>query len=201
MKVQDFTKGLWTELPVFRVLLGFCPTLAVTNKAANGFAMGIATSFVLIFSSTLISAFKNLIPRRIRIPIFIVIIASFVTIANYLLAAYFQEMHKTLGLYVPLIVVNCLILGRVEAFGSKNPVDSSFLDALGMGTGFTLALTVVGSIRELFGFGTVFSVEILKEPFGHMTIMIVPPGAFLTLGLLLGLINIINKRIEEGESS
>jgi len=189
MKAKDFTKGLWEELPVFRILLGFCPTLAVTNKAANGFAMGIATAFVLIFSSTVISIFKNLIPRRIRIPIYIVVIASFVTITNYVLAAYFESMHKTLGLYVPLIVVNCLILGRAEAFASRNPISSSFLDALGMGVGFTLALTIIGSIREIFGFGTIFSTQILGKPFEPMIMMIIPPGAFITLGLLLALMN------------
>lgn len=197
MKLKDFTKGLWEELPVFRILLGFCPTLAVTNKAANGFAMGIATSFVLIFSSTLISIFKKLIPKRIRIPIFIVVIATFVTIANYTLAAYFEDMHKTLGLYVPLIVVNCLILGRAEAFASKNPVGSSILDALGMGVGFTLALTVLGSIREILGFGTIFSFEILGKPFEPMIMMIIPPGAFITLGLLLALMNKISTRTEK----
>lgn len=194
MKIKDFTKGLWSELPVFRVLLGFCPTLAVTNKASNGLAMGLATSFVLIFSSTLISMLKNLIPKKIRIPIFIVMIASFVTIVNYVLAAYFEEMHKTLGLYIPLIVVNCIILGRAEAFASKNPVGSSFLDAWGMGIGFTWALTMLGSIRELFGFGTIFSIGILGKPFEPMIMMIVPSGAFITLGLLLALMNVVRRK-------
>jgi electron transport complex protein RnfE len=197
MNLKNFTKGLWTDLPVLRVLLGFCPTLAVTNKAANGLTMGLATTFVLLFSSSLISIFKRWIPSRIRIPIFIVVIASFVTIVDYTLAAYYREMHKVLGIYVPLIVVNCLILGRVEAFASKRPLGDSILDALGMGIGFTLVLIVLGSIRELFGFGTIFSHQILAKPYEPMVIMIVPPGALLSLGLLLGLMNLVSRRLEE----
>ncbi|RKY02333.1 electron transport complex subunit RsxE [Candidatus Poribacteria bacterium] len=196
MRLQNFTKGLWTELPVLRVLLGFCPTLAVTNRAENGLVMGLATTFVLFFSCTLISIFKKLIPHRIRIPIFIVVIASFVTIVDYLLAAYYWEMHKVLGIYIPLIVVNCLILGRVEAFASKNPVGDSMLDALGMGVGFTLVLVVLGSIRELFGFGTIFSHQVIGKPYEPMVLMIIPPGALLSLGLLLGLMNLIRDRME-----
>lgn len=196
MNLRNFTKGLWSDLPVLRVLLGFCPALAVTNRAANGLTMGLATTFVLLFSSTLISIFRKVIPSRIRIPIFIVIIASFVTIVNYSLAAYYREMHKALGVYVPLIVVNCLILGRAEAFASKNPLGDSILDALGMGVGFTLVLVVLGSVRELFGFGTIFSHQIISKPYEPMVMMIVPPGALFSLGLLLGLMNLASRRLE-----
>jgi len=187
-------KGLWKENPVFRLILGMCPTLAVTNMAVNGLAMGLATLFVLVASGLIISTIRNLIPSKVRIPCYIVIIASFVTIADYFLAAFYPDIHKVLGLYIPLIVVNCIILGRMEAFASKNPLHRSILDALGMGLGFTWALVLLGSIREFLGFGTVFSITLLGNWYPGMLVMKLPTGAFITLGLLIALMNIIKEK-------
>ena len=184
---QEFTKGLWDENPVFRQLLGLCPTLAVTGWVINGLAMGLATTFVLIFSSLVISSIKKLIPSQVRIATFIVVIASFVTIADLFLKAYFYQISKALGPYVPLIVVNCIILGRQEAFSSKNSVGRSFIDALGMSSGFILALLVLSSIREILGAGTFFGHQVMGPWFKPWIIMILPPGAFLALGILLGM--------------
>jgi len=184
---EEYSKGLWKENPVFRQLLGMCPTLAVTGTVINGLAMGLATSFVLIFSSLLVSSIKKLIPRQVRIASYIVIIATFVTIADRFLAAYFFPISKSLGPYVPLIVVNCIILGRQEAFSSKNPIGRSLLDALGMSSGFILALLVLSSIREILGSGTFMGYQILGAWFKPWLIMIFPSGAFITLGILLGI--------------
>ncbi len=184
---QEFTKGLWDENPVFRQLLGLCPTLAVTGWVINGLAMGLATTFVLIFSSLVISSIKKLIPSQVRIATFIVVIASFVTIADLFLKAYFYPISEALGPYVPLIVVNCIILGRQEAFSSKNSVGRSFIDALGMSSGFILALLVLSSIREILGAGTFFGYPVMGPWFKPWIIMILPPGAFLALGILLGM--------------
>jgi electron transport complex protein RnfE len=184
---QEFTKGLWDENPVFRQLLGLCPTLAVTGWVINGLAMGLATTFVLIFSSLVISSIKKLIPSQVRIATFIVVIASFVTIADLFLKAYFYPISEALGPYVPLIVVNCIILGRQEAFSSKNSVGRSFIDALGMSSGFILALLVLSSIREILGAGTFFGYQVMGPWFKPWIIMILPPGAFLALGILLGM--------------
>ncbi len=184
---QEFTKGLWDENPVFRQLLGLCPTLAVTGWVINGLAMGLATTFVLIFSSLVISSIKKLIPSQVRIATFIVVIASFVTIADLFLKAYFYQISKALGPYVPLIVVNCIILGRQEAFSSKNSVGRSFIDALGMSSGFILALLVLSSIREILGAGTFLGYKVMGSWFKPWIIMILPPGAFLALGILLGI--------------
>jgi len=184
---QEFTKGLWDENPVFRQLLGLCPTLAVTGWVINGLAMGLATTFVLIFSSVVISSIKKLIPSQVRIATFIVVIASFVTIADLFLKAYFYPISEALGPYVPLIVVNCIILGRQEAFSSKNSVGRSFIDALGMSSGFILALLVLSSIREILGAGTFFGYQVMGPWFKPWIIMILPPGAFLALGILLGM--------------
>ncbi len=184
---QEFTKGLWDENPVFRQLLGLCPTLAVTGWVINGLAMGLATTFVLIFSSLVISSIKKLIPAQVRIATFIVVIASFVTIADLFLKAYFYPISKALGPYVPLIVVNCIILGRQEAFSSKNSVGRSFIDALGMSSGFTLALLILSSIREILGAGTFLGHQVMGPWFKPWIIMILPPGAFLALGILLGM--------------
>ncbi len=184
---QEFTKGLWDENPVFRQLLGLCPTLAVTGWVINGLAMGLATTFVLIFSSLVISSIKKLIPAQVRIATFIVVIASFVTIADLFLKAYFYPISKALGPYVPLIVVNCIILGRQEAFSSKNSVGRSFIDALGMSSGFILALLVLSSIREILGAGTFLGHQVMGPWFKPWIIMILPPGAFLALGILLGM--------------
>ncbi len=155
--VKEFKKGLWKENPVFRLMLGLCPTLAVTTAAENGIGMGLATTFVLLCSNVIVARLRDIIPNKVRIACFIVIIATFVTIVDLMMHAYFYQLHKTLGLFIPLIVVNCVILGRAEAFASKNPVKTSFIDGLGMGLGFTLALVALGSIRELLGNGTIFS--------------------------------------------
>jgi electron transport complex protein RnfE len=184
---QEFTKGLWDENPIFRQLLGLCPTLAVTGWVINGLAMGLATTFVLIFSSLVISSIKKLIPSQVRIATFIVVIASFVTIADLFLKAFFYPISEALGPYVPLIVVNCIILGRQEAFSSKNSVGRSFIDALGMSSGFILALLVLSSIREILGAGTFFGYQVMGPWFKPWIIMILPPGAFLALGILLGM--------------
>jgi len=185
----EFVKGLWKQNPVFFQLLGMCPTLAVTNSAINGLSMGLAVIFVLVCSGIVISSFRKFIPSEVRIATFTIIIASFVTVIDLVFKAQLPEISKALGPYVPLIVVNCIILGRQEAFTSKNPILPSIADTLGMGVGFTLALVILGSIRELFGSGSVFGYQILGDYFRPWVIMILPPGAFLTLGVLIGLIN------------
>ena len=174
-----------------------CPTLAVTTKGIFGLSMGIATTFVLISSSIAISAIRKFIPPQVRIAAFTVIIATFVTLADYFLKAEFYTISKALGPYVPLIVVNCIILGRQEAFASKHGVLSSFIDAVGMGIGFTIVLLLLGSIRELFGFGTILNYKILGEGFEHWVIMALPAGAFITLGFLVGLFNWVNSRAKK----
>ena len=184
---EEFVKGLWDENPIFRQLLGMCPTLAVTNAVINGFAMGLATSFVLIFSSVVVSSIKKLIPNQVRIASYIVIIATFVTMADRFLAAFFYPISKELGPYVPLIVVNCIILGRQEAFSSKNTVGRSLIDALGMSLGFILALLILSSIREILGMGTFLGHQVMGTWFKPWIIMVLPPGAFITLGILLAI--------------
>lgn len=184
---EEFVKGLWAENPIFRQLLGMCPTLAVTNAVINGIAMGLATSFVLIFSSVVVSSIKKLIPNQVRIASYIVIIATFVTMADRFLAAFFYPISKELGPYVPLIVVNCIILGRQEAFSSKNTVGRSLIDALGMSLGFVLALLILSSIREILGMGTFLGYQVMGSWFKPWIIMVLPPGAFITLGILLAL--------------
>jgi electron transport complex protein RnfE len=190
----EYVKGLWDENPVFRQLLGMCPVLAVTNALINGIAMGLATTFVLVMSSLVVSSIKKLIPSQVRIASYIVIIASFVTIADRFLAAYFPPISKALGPYVPLIVVNCVILGRQEAFASKNSVGRALIDAIGMGTGFILALMVLSTIRELLGAGTILGYQVLGSWFKPWIIMILPAGAFITLGILLGLAILIETK-------
>jgi electron transport complex protein RnfE len=184
---QELVKGLWDENPVFRQLLGLCPTLAVTNAIINGLAMGMATAFVLIFSSLVVSSIKKLIPSQVRIASYIVIIASFVTVADRFMAAFFPPISKSLGPYVPLIVVNCIILGRQEAFASKNTVGRSLVDALGMSAGFVLALLLLSSVREILGSGTLLGYQVMGAWFKPWLIMILPPGAFMTLGILLAI--------------
>ena len=194
--IKDFTKGLWKENPIFVQVLGMCPTLAVTTKALFGLSMGMATMFVLVSSSIVISLIRRFVPAQVRIPMFTVIIATFVTAADYFLKANFYQISKALGPYVPLIVVNCIILGRAEAFASKNNIARSFLDALGMGIGFTCALIVLGSVREVLGSGTIFGYAVMWGGYTKWVIMVLPAGAFLTLGLLVGLFNVINSRME-----
>jgi electron transport complex protein RnfE len=183
----EFLKGLWDENPVFRQLLGLCPTLAVTGTVITGIAMGLASTFVLILSSLVVASIKRIIPAQVRIASYIVVIASFVTIADQVLKAYFYPISEALGPYVPLIVVNCIILGRQEAFSSKNTIGRSFVDALGMSTGFILALLVLSSIREILGAGTFLGLQVMGPWFKPWIIMILPAGAFMTLGILLGL--------------
>lgn len=186
---ENLTRGIIRENPTFVMLLGMCPTLGVTTSALNGLGMGIATLFVLILSNCAISLVKDLIPNKVRIPCFIVIAATFVTVVDLLMAAYFPNLHATLGIFIPLIVVNCLILGRAEAFASKNTVFQSALDALGMGIGFTLALTLLGLIRELLGSGSAFGYSFVEEGTETMLMFIMPPGAFLALAGLIVLVN------------
>lgn len=192
--LQDFLRGLWEENPIFVLVLGLCPTLAVTTSIVNGFAMGMATTFVLISSGLVISTVKDYIPKEIRIACYVVIIASFVTVADMFLAAYYPDIHKILGLYVPLIVVNCVILGRMEAFASKNPIRNSLADAAGIGLGFTWALAFIGSIRELLGAGTILGIQVFGASFQPAIVFILPPGAFLTLGFMLAFFNKYIKR-------
>jgi len=190
---RDFTKGLWRENPVFVMVLGMCPTLAVTTNAINGFSMASATAFVLVSSSLVVSMLKRHIPNQVRIATYTVIIATFVTVADYFLKANFPPISKALGPYVPLIVVNCIILGRAEAFASKNSVIRSLADAIGMGVGFMLALVILGSVRELFAAGTIFGHAII--PGWHSwVVMILPAGAFISLGLLVALFEFVSKR-------
>jgi electron transport complex protein RnfE len=194
---KEFAKGLWDENPVFRQLLGLCPTLAVTNAVINGLAMGLATTFVLICSSLVVSSIKKVIPNQVRIASYIVIIASFVTIADQFMAAYFYSISKVLGPYIPLIVVNCIILGRQEAFSSKNSVGRSLIDALGMSAGFILALLILSSIREILGAGTFLGHQVLGSWFKPWIIMILPAGAFITLGILLAIALLIERKTQQ----
>ena len=194
--ISEFTKGLVKENPLLRLVLGLCPALAVTTMAINGVAMGLAATAVLVGSNLVISILRRFIPAQVRIPVFIVIIASFVTIIDMIMAGYFYELHQVLGLFIPLIVVNCIILGRAEAFASRHPILLSLADGLGMGLGFTLALIILGSVREILGNGTIFGVSIFASGFEPALIMLLPPGAFLALGLLLGLMNKLTK-VEE----
>ena len=192
--VKEFTKGFWQELPPFRLVLGLCPTLAVTTMAENGLGMGLATTFVLVLSNFIVSILRKLIPSKVRIASYIVVIASFVVMAELLLQAYWYPMYKALGIFVPLIVVNCIILGRAEAFASKNPIIHSLADGLGIGLGFTISLTVLGGIREILGSGKLFGAEVMWSSIEPLSFMVKAPGAFVCLGFLLGLMNIISRR-------
>jgi Na+-translocating ferredoxin:NAD+ oxidoreductase subunit E len=185
----EFGKGIWRENAVFKLLLGLCPALAVTTSAINGLGMGLATTFVLLCSNIVVSLLRKVIPGKVRIPAFIVIIASFVTVVQLVMEAWVYDLHKALGIFIPLIVVNCLILGRAEAFASKRPLAMAVVDGAGMGLGFTLALGVLGAVRELFGAGTVLDIPLFGEAFSPFLLMILPPGAFIALGLLLAAMN------------
>ncbi len=184
-----FKNGIIHENPIFRLVLGTCPTLAVTTAAINGLGMGIATMLVLVASNVIISMLRNVISDKVRIPSYIILIAGFTTIVQILMQAYVPELYASLGIYIPLIVVNCIILGRAEAFANKNTVKLAALDGLGMGIGFTLALFAMGSVRELFGSGTILGYQIMGASFKPMIIAILPPGGFLLYGLLIGLMN------------
>jgi len=194
LSTDDFIKGLWRENPVFVQVLGMCPTLAVSNSATNALAMGLATTFVLVLSNALISALRNFIPRQVRIATFILIIATFVTVVEYLIQAVSLELHRALGAFISLIVVNCLILGRAEAFASKHGVGRSILDGLGMGLGFTFGLLCLGGARELIGNGSLFGLALLPAGYQPWIVMILPSGGFFTLGLWLLLFNHLKSR-------
>lgn len=190
--IKILINGIIKENPVFVLLLGMCPTLATTTSAINGMSMGLATMFVLICSNIVVSLIKNLTPDKVRIPVFIVVIASFVTILQMMMQAFVPGIYATLGLFIPLIVVNCVILGRAEAFAcGHGPVDSLF-DGLGIGLGFTLGLTVLGSVREILGAGSIFGVVLLPEV-SNMLLFVLPPGAFITLGYLIAIVNKLKK--------
>ncbi len=194
----ELIKGLWKENPIFRLVLGMCPTLAVTTSLENALGMGFAATFVLICSNVVISSVRNLIPAKVRIPCFIVIIATFVTIVDLVMAGFAPELHKNLGLFIPLIVVNCIILGRAEAFASKNNIFLSIADGIGMGLGFTLGLAILGSVRELLGAGSLtvwgnlkFIIPGYNDP---ILLMILAPGGLIALGIILGLMNHIQAK-------
>ncbi len=199
---KEFTKGLWAELPPFRLVLGLCPVLAVTKTMADGLGMGIATTFVLVCSNLLVSLLRNVIPSKVRIACYIVIIATFVTIVQMMMQAFTYELFLSLGIFIPLIVVNCIVLGRAEAFASKNGPIMSIADGLGIGIGFTLSLGAIGAVRELLGAGTLtvwgkipaFDIATVAEGFHPFTFMVEAPGAFVALGLMLAMMNLIGKK-------
>jgi len=186
--IKEFTKGIIIENPTFGLVLGLCPTRAVSTSVSNALGMGAAATFVLLGSNIIISAIRKIIPKEIRIPCYIVIIATFVTINELVMKAYLPALNASLGIFVPLIVVNCIVLGRAEAFACKNPIVNSIFDALGMGVGFTIALVIIATIRELLGTGKLLGLIVIKN-FAPVTMMILAPGALLTLGLLIGLVN------------
>jgi electron transport complex protein RnfE len=201
MKIKEvILNGIINENPIFRLVLGMCPTLAVTTAAINGVGMGLAVTFVLMASNLVISLLRNFIPDKIRIPAFVVIIAAFVTIVGMLMEAFAPDLFDALGLFIPLIVVNCIILARAESFASKNNALLSMMDGLGMGLGFTLALTILGAIREIMGAGSIFGFTLFPQGFEPAIIMILPPGAFITLGLLLALLNKITHKLEQKQA-
>ena len=190
-QMQNFTKGFIMNNPVLVLLLGMCPTLGVTTSAINGLGMGLATTFVLVMANVVISLMKNIIPDKVRIPSFIVVIASFVTIVDLVMAGYAPALHEQLGLFIPLIVVNCIVLGRAEAFASKNDVFSSMIDGLGMGLGFAFALTLLGGIREILGSGALSGIKFIQGD--AILVFVLAPGAFIALGYLIALINKLRK--------
>ena len=191
---REFLKALWQNNAVFRLLLGLCPALAVTTSAENGLGMGLATTFVLVCSNIVVSSLRKVIPAKVRIPSFIVVIASFVTVVQLCMEAYFYDLYKALGIFIPLIVVNCLILGRAEAFASKNRLFPAVVDGVGMGLGFTLALFVLGAVRELFGSGALLGYSVFGPDYQPLLLMILPPGAFIAMGLLLAVMNKFDAR-------
>lgn len=191
---SELTKGIIKENPIFVIVLGMCPTLAVSTSVDNAIGMGIAATFVLICSNMIISLIKGIVPPQIRIPIYIVVIAAFVSIVDMAMAAYLPDLHKALGIFIPLIVVNCIILGRAEAYASKNNVIFSMADGMGMGLGFTLSLVVVASIREILGNGTWLKMQVMPSNYEPMLVAILAPGAFITLGFLMAIMNRIKEK-------
>jgi electron transport complex protein RnfE len=197
---HELTKGILRENPLFIIVLGTCPSMAISTKVENGIGMGLAATFVLVCSNVFISLLRKIIPKQVRIPAFIVVIAAFVTIADLVLHAYAYPLWKALGLFIPLIVVNCIILGRAEAYAQSNNVFASFMDGVGMGLGFTLALILMSSIREILGNGTFLGMKVFGKGFDPAVMMVLPPGGFLTLGFLIAVVNAINKRMKERNS-
>lgn len=191
---QEFKKGLWDEIPPFRLVLGLCPVLAVTTTLENGVGMGLATTFVLVCANTLVSMLRNVIPSKIRVPCFIIIIATFVILVELLMQAYAYSLFLNLGIFIPLIVVNCIVLGRSEAFASKNKIIPSIADGLGIGIGFTLSLGVLGAVREALGTGMIMGSNVFGPHFQPLEFMVQAPGAFVALGLLLCIMNILGKK-------
>lgn len=198
--LTEFSKGFWRENPILVMVLGMCPTLAVTTSAINGLTMGCAVVFVLIGSSVIVSVIRNIVPKQVRIATFIVVIATFVTMVDLFLKAFLLDLSKALGPFIPLIVVNCIILGRAEAFASRNPVWPSFLDALGVSLGFTVTLIFLGGVREILGMRTFFGRSVMGVKFEPWVIMLLPPGAFITLGFMLGAKNFIDRKMKEKRS-
>jgi len=192
--VKEFTKGIYESNPIFRIMLGLCPTLAVSSSVNNAIGMGAAVIFVLVSSNFIVSLIRKFVPSKIRIPIFISVIATFVTIVDLVMAAFFPALHKALGIFIPLIVVNCIILGRAEAFASKNNIILSIADGFGMGVGFLLALVIIATFREILGNGTWLGIPIFGNNFKPVLLMILPPGAFFTIGFLIGFFNWIEHR-------
>ncbi|RTZ96592.1 MAG: electron transport complex subunit RsxE [Deltaproteobacteria bacterium] len=191
---QEFVKGLWAEIPPFRLVLGLCPTLAVTKSVENGLGMGAATTFVLVCSNILVSLLRNVIPDKVRIACFIIIIATFVTVVELMMQAYTYPLFLKLGIFIPLIVVNCIVLGRAEAFAAKNPVLHSLADGLGIGIGYTLALGALGAVREILGNGTFYGIHLFGSSFEPFAFMVQAPGAFVGLGLMLCMMNLMEKK-------
>ena len=194
---KTLLNGIFNENPTFRLVLGMCPTLSITYQASNGIGMGLATTFVLVFSNLVISLLRNLIPEKIRIPAFIVIIATFVTVVEMVMQAFLPSLYDTLGVFISLIVVNCIIFARAEAFAFKNPVLPSIVDGLGMGLGFTLSITLLSAVREIIGTGKFFDMQIMPASYQPMAVIISPSGGFLTLGILLLVVNALIKYVQK----
>ncbi|MBW2645671.1 MAG: electron transport complex subunit E [Deltaproteobacteria bacterium] len=194
--VKEFTKGLWDEIPPFRFVLGLCSVLAVTTSVSSAVGLGGGVVFVLIMSNVLVSVFRKIIPDKVRIAVFIVIIASGVIIVELVMQAYFYGLYQVLGIWIPLIVVNCVVLGRAEAFARKESVVLALADALGMGIGFTISLTVLAALREIIGVGTFFGISVMPEWYAGFPYIIKPPGAFVCLGIILGIMNVVSARID-----
>lgn len=195
-----FMNGILGENPTFRLVLGVCPTLALTTAAMNGFGMGLAVTFVLMCSNGIISLIRNLVPDKVRIPVFVVVICAFVTLLQMILQAFIPVLYNALGIFLPLIVVNCIILARAEAFAQKNAVLPAIVDGIGMGFGFTIALTLIAAVRELLGNGTIFGIALLPATYEPMILLVLAPGAFITFGLLLGIVNAIVGRVQKNKA-
>ncbi len=194
---ERLKNGILLENPTFVLMLGMCPTLAVTTSGINGLGMGLSTTLVLTASNLMISLLRNIIPDRVRMPAFIVVVASFVTIVQFLVQGFLPSLYSALGIYIPLIVVNCIILGRAESFASKNPVIPSTFDGIGMGLGFTCSLTAIGCVREILGSGKIFNTQILPDAYTPITIFVLAPGAFFVLSILVAVMNVVRKKMDE----